>query len=86
MKEINKKGIVIGKVTDVILLAIAILLLIVALVTLFPGASNLTKGVSLQIKKPFCCDILGCKPAIQQATQNPSGGFPCTAFCPGVCG
>ena len=89
MSRKNEKGIVISNVTNLILLAIGILLLIVVVITLFPGVSSATKGIATQIKKPICCDMLGCKPAAQgggASLTNPTGSIGCTTFCFGVCG
>ena len=82
----KSKAIVISNATNFILLIIGVIVLIAALIFLFPASSTGIGSLSLQIKKPFCCNVMGCKPAGQQVTQNPLGGFACTAFCLGACG
>lgn len=82
----RNKAIVMSNTTNFILLILGIIVLVAFLMLLFPATSTGVKDISLQIKKPFCCDILSCKPAGQQVTTNPFGGVACTAFCLGVCG
>jgi len=89
MNKRKSKGIVSSNITNFVFLIIAIVVLVAVLVFLFPGASSGVKSISLAIKKPFCCDLLGCKPATQgggSSVSNPSGAIGCTAFCYGVCG
>jgi len=74
-------------------MTVAIILAIVALAIIFvvvlktvPFISKGIDSILMGIKRPICCSMLGCKPAAQQVTQNPGGGFICSAFCWGVCG
>jgi len=73
-------------ITALIIAVIALALLFFFMLRLLPNLKDAVDNIMLGIKKPICCDMLGCKPALDQATQNPMGGIPCTLFgCWGVC-
>ena len=85
----KNKAIVISNVAGFVFLAIGLVLLLFVIITLFPGVSASVKNIGLSIKKPICCDMLGCKAAVQgggSSISNPGGALACTSFCFGVCG
>jgi hypothetical protein len=85
MKGNKLKAMAIEQVGKFILLVVAIVLAVFVAMQFFPTASKGLESVANNIKKPFCCDLMKCKPAATQATTEPGGGFACTAFCWGVC-
>lgn len=72
---------------------VAVIVGVIALAVIFfivlrtvPAISKGIDNILLGVKKPICCTMLGCKPAAEQITQNPTGGILCSTFCWGVCG
>jgi len=80
------KGIVESNLTNFVLLVVAIVVLVGVLMVLFPAVSKSMEGITNSVMKPFCCDMLKCKPAVEQATTDISGGLLCSALCWGKCG
>jgi hypothetical protein len=83
--RLKLKAIVMSNVTNFILLVVGIVLIVWVIFTIFPSVSKGIESIANNIKKPFCCDMLKCKPAATQATTDIAGGIVCSSFCWGIC-
>ena len=72
-------------ITALILAVIAIALLFFFMLQFMPNLKDVVDNIMLGMKKPVCCGMLQCKPALDQATQKPEMGPLCSVFCWGVC-
>lgn len=68
----------------IIIGVVALIIVGVFLIKTIPYISTAVNSVIGGLKKPICCQMIGCKPAGANlgANANPL----CTAFCFGVCG
>lgn len=79
------KGAIESFVLALIVAIIVLAFLFIVVLKTIPFISKGIDSIILGIKKPICCNMLGCKPATQQITTNPTGGVICSTLCWGVC-
>lgn len=81
MKAVTWASMIVAMVAAVLALAI----LVFYVFNLIPSVSKGIDNAFLGFKRPICCNLIGCKPAIEQITQNPLAGPICSVFCLNVC-